>query len=184
MNRFIFLSFLFMGWAFYELSGGADFVPESARKAAAIEPAAQSMPEDVKVRSGTSTNVAGPASAAAAPVRQPVVPAPEPADDRAVADLPDKAPTQPPPPPDIVLSIAALEQTPDALSPAIVKDIRSIRGSLANIRTGPGTSYDVLTQLAGGTRIEVLEDPGDGWVRMRNMDDTTMGWISASLLSQ
>lgn len=31
MTRFVFLSFLFMGWAFYELSGGADFEPRGVR---------------------------------------------------------------------------------------------------------------------------------------------------------
>ena len=30
MNRYILLSFLFMGWTFYVLSGGADFVPPSS----------------------------------------------------------------------------------------------------------------------------------------------------------
>lgn len=33
MKRFIFLTFGFMGWAFYEMSGGADFEPASQRMA-------------------------------------------------------------------------------------------------------------------------------------------------------
>ena len=32
MNRYVFLSFLFMGWGFYEVSGGADFEPKSANQ--------------------------------------------------------------------------------------------------------------------------------------------------------
>ena len=34
MKRFILLTFGFLGWAFYEMSGGADFQPASARMAA------------------------------------------------------------------------------------------------------------------------------------------------------
>lgn len=33
MKKFIFLTFGFMGWAFYEMSGGADFDPEAQRMA-------------------------------------------------------------------------------------------------------------------------------------------------------
>ena len=35
MKRFIFLTFGFMGWAFYEMSGGADFVPAGSQTASA-----------------------------------------------------------------------------------------------------------------------------------------------------
>ena len=35
MKRFIFLTFGFMGWAFYEMSGGADFVPAGPQMASA-----------------------------------------------------------------------------------------------------------------------------------------------------
>lgn len=35
MKKFIFLTFGFMGWAFYEMSGGADFDPEAQRLARA-----------------------------------------------------------------------------------------------------------------------------------------------------
>lgn len=41
MSRFVAVSFLFMGWAFYELSGGADFKPQerSGTQTAAVKPA-------------------------------------------------------------------------------------------------------------------------------------------------
>ncbi|WP_295512835.1 SH3 domain-containing protein [uncultured Sulfitobacter sp.] len=42
MKRFILLTFGFLGWAFYEMSGGADFEPASAQRAAA-SPAPQSI---------------------------------------------------------------------------------------------------------------------------------------------
>jgi hypothetical protein len=43
MSRFVAVSFLFMGWGFYELSGGADFQPpeRSAAETAEAEPAPQ-----------------------------------------------------------------------------------------------------------------------------------------------
>lgn len=53
MKRFILLTFGFLGWAFYEMSGGADFEPASARLAAsapaAIDPAAQTQAPETTV---------------------------------------------------------------------------------------------------------------------------------------
>ena len=57
MYKFIILTFLFLGWAFYEMSGGNDFVPMSAQ----VE-----QPE-------SSATEAGAAQAAAAPAQVPVV---------------------------------------------------------------------------------------------------------------
>ena len=39
MPRYILLSFLFMGWAFYELSGGANFRPPERVAVAEVKPA-------------------------------------------------------------------------------------------------------------------------------------------------
>jgi len=52
MGRFIILSFLVMGWAFYELSGGADFVPETRVLAEAEAPQAE-----IVTRADTATLV-------------------------------------------------------------------------------------------------------------------------------
>ncbi|MFZ5963966.1 SH3 domain-containing protein [Thalassococcus sp. BH17M4-6] len=56
MTRFIILSFAFMGWGFYEMSGGADFEPGSYTTAKA-DPAddAEPAPEAIVARADTSS---------------------------------------------------------------------------------------------------------------------------------
>ncbi|KIC29172.1 SH3 domain-containing protein [Leisingera sp. ANG-M6] len=49
MSRFIFVSFAFLGWGFYELSGGADFEPRQERsEALEIAKAAFSAPDETR----------------------------------------------------------------------------------------------------------------------------------------
>ena len=43
MSRFIFLSFAFLGWAFYEVSGGPDFQPRISAAVAATEIPSESL---------------------------------------------------------------------------------------------------------------------------------------------
>lgn len=52
-------------------------------------------------------------------------------------------------------------------------------GSL-NMRSGPGTGYRVVGQLARGTRVETL-DSASGWVKVRSPSGT-VGWVSSSYL--
>lgn len=63
--RFVLVSFLFMGWAFYELSGGADFEPRGLRatpqQAAAPEPRKPRVQDDMTVQAASL--VASPAIA-------------------------------------------------------------------------------------------------------------------------
>ncbi len=55
MNRFIVLSFLVMGWGYYELSGGADFVPEQRPVVAqAPDPLPETAPEPVVAAADTT----------------------------------------------------------------------------------------------------------------------------------
>jgi hypothetical protein len=191
MNKFVFLSFLFMGWAFYELSGGADFVPPSARLEAAAEnpPASEpgtgtQAPRAPVFVHGSNTEpdpaetrlVLGNAPPAPEPVATPEPePEPEPVATAGVAPAPVA---------DVVLSLASLDSISDGTVPAPAKDIRIIDGTLVNIRSGPGTDYPVILQLQGGTEVEILEDPGAGWIRMQNPESREMGWISAGLLRQ
>ena len=187
MNRFVFLSFLFMGWAFYELSGGADFVPPSARITTDAETkperVAQSAPAPVFVQG--SNTAPDPARTRIVLGNTPPAPAPEPAATPEPEPEPaETAQTAPAPVADVVLSLAALETVPVGTLPAPAKDIRIIDGTLVNIRSGPGTDYPVILQLQGGTEVEVLEDPGAGWIRMQNPETREMGWISAGLLRE
>ncbi len=62
------------------------------------------------------------------------------------------------------------------------KDIREVSGTRVNMRDGPGTIYPVITKVSIGKRVEVLDDPGTGWLRLRVLPEQQIGWISASLI--
>ncbi len=61
-------------------------------------------------------------------------------------------------------------------------DIRSIAGSNANMRSGPGTDYAALDQLTQGTQVEVLDRRG-AWVELRNMQTGQTGWMADWLIT-
>ncbi|WP_283643996.1 SH3 domain-containing protein, partial [Marinovum algicola] len=65
---------------------------------------------------------------------------------------------------------------------AAPRDLRSVNGSRVNLRDGPGTGFGVLGTLARGTEVEVLEDPGAGWVRLQVVPEGQIGWIADFLL--
>lgn len=50
-----------------------------------------------------------------------------------------------------------------------------------NLRAGPGTSYDVLTVIPGGTKVAANTQPEDGYLQVRY--EGTRGWTSATYLS-
>ena len=201
--RFVFLSFVFMGWAFYELSGGADFQPRGMRKAAPIQVA--------EAESTVPTPV--PAVADPVPIVKPVLKprAPSPAPDRTVRQVP------PPDREEVVarlaqagsgadlfatdttqgLSLVSLEQgaaslrqfddvetTADAAEPFVAPapDIREVAGTRVNMRNGPGTNFPVIGRVGLGDEVLVLSDPGNGWLRLRVLPEQQVGWISASLI--
>lgn len=62
-------------------------------------------------------------------------------------------------------------------------DIRSVKGDLVNMRSGPGTDYDVVDQLPQATRVEVISSNGNGWVELRRLDSSETGWIAEFLLT-
>jgi SH3 domain-containing protein len=74
-------------------------------------------------------------------------------------------------------------ETPPNTEPAEVPDIRTIAGSRVNMRLGPGVNYAVVTSLARGAQVEVLEDPGNGWLKLRTLEGDLAGWTAASLVA-
>ena len=163
MNRFITLTFLLLGWGFYEASGGAEFTGSADASQstpivfAAFEDVPQARLDDV---------VAAEVGAAAAAPRDPFE-----VEVVARAHMDFDAPLAP-----VLSTLPASALVLDA-----PVDVRMVAGSRVNMRLGPGTAHGVVTVLAGGTRTEVLEENG-GWARVRAEDGTT-GWMSARLLS-
>ena len=93
------------------------------------------------------------------------------------------------------LSLAALETTPAETSNTTFAgtrqvaastdtvDIRVVKGDLVNMRSGPGTEYDVIDQLTQATEVEVLSSNGQGWVELRAVNGGSTGWIAEFLLT-
>lgn len=184
MKTFILLTFGFLTFAFYELSGGADFEPASAKLAAATP--------DVK----TVRQVA----AAPAPVAKPAQPVTTasitkinhtPDVTRVSLNLTDvgNTPTQQP-----VAKIIDNAETPQIILPSLIAttrteataespDLRIVSGNRVNVRGGPSTNYGIVSKLTRGEEVQILEDNGNGWVRMQPVDGGESGWMADFLLT-
>jgi len=68
--------------------------------------------------------------------------------------------------------------TPPPAQPVVVHGF--VNGTIVNVRSGPGTTFSIITTLPLNTRVEVLER-GKDWHRIRLQDGRT-GFISAPLL--
>lgn len=172
MGKFIVVSFLMLGWAFYELSGGADFVPETRPVAMAEAPEAEPIVEEpvALVTRAATSNVTIAPEVPAVEVVEVVATAPEMTDDTYV-DVEEVA----------AAVEEAIEEAP-ALAPLL--DMRAVAGSRVNMRAGPGTSFDVLVTLPQGTETEVLEVNADGWAKIRVLGSGATGWMAERLLSE
>jgi hypothetical protein len=73
MKRFIFLTFGFMGWAFYEMSGGADFVPAGPQLAGS-EAADSTLIASANAGTTSSSLVTAAAANAARKAESPITP--------------------------------------------------------------------------------------------------------------
>lgn len=79
-----------------------------------------------------------------------------------------KAPSQPP---------ADKEEAP-AAEKSSTKTVNSASG--INVRSGPGTSYDVVASLNDGAKVSVAAEV-DGWFEVE-LEDGQTGWIYGDLL--
>lgn len=216
MSRFVMVSFVFMGWTFYELSGGADFTPPERPASIAIAKAAP-----VAVQHVTA------ASLVTRPVIQPLQPPVlQPRSTERVATLSERPEADPELRSKVALmQIAAVGETSFGFGPnangiptddssvqlaslsggltsltgnkivsdtavepiiplAPAADLRHVTASRVNMRDGPGTLYPVVDKLNRDTAVEVLDDSGTGWLRLRVVDGEHIGWIAASLISK
>ncbi|MBO9448623.1 SH3 domain-containing protein [Tropicibacter sp. R16_0] len=205
--RFVLISFAFLGFAFYELSGGADFEPRGVRPVEPEKVAYSPAPKPTPVAEPV-TAVALVAKPVLKP-RQAKVEAPEPVEEPALtAEETAKRLAQIKPGLQsglngfgqnvgASLTLASLEQgavsfqtntepeAPQVAAPEEPKaDIREILGTRVNMRDGPGTIYPVVARLNIGHKVEVLSESGTGWLRLRVLPEQQMGWIAASLVSK
>lgn len=229
MTRFILLTFAILGWAFWELSGGADYQPRQSLTAAgpvASEPVSTAatpilVDTDADLRTAsvsvgrvrlstprtTTVNAAADTTDAAPEPRRVsaffrtednelVIPQPEitlvsleqsaSRFAQPLSQLNEDAETSASRSEAISTALEEAQQT-ETTEDVIIElptDIRSVQGTRVNMRAGPGTQFEVLTRLGLGDQVVVLSDPGNGWLRLRQLSSDQIGWISASLLSK
>jgi uncharacterized protein YgiM (DUF1202 family) len=191
MSRYVILAFAFMGIGFYELSGGADFEPGShtTAKALGFESESRSGAEQPQVTEITSrTDLSGtslaeaarrslpegisriaPQDGIAAPDQQMAVSDPIRTRTLLGTDQPER-PAEP-----------SGMSTPEA--PDFRLDLRVVDANRVNMRSGPGTSYSVVTRLGKGDAVEVLQDTGDGWLKLRVIETDSIGWMADFLVA-
>lgn len=206
MVRFglITMSFAVMGVTFYEMSGGDDFDGEALRLSridtqelpaqtapetavAIAEPAAPSGNDVTRVALNLTTlsDVIDPAPAPAQAVPTPVSVTTEEVITSGIV-LPSLIPGAAPQGSDISgVSVAVVDLANDTAVAAGTApvDLRSVTGSRVNVRGGPGTDFSVVDSLTLGAEVEVLEDPGNGWVRLRPVGGGPVGWMADFLLT-
>lgn len=207
MTRFIVLTFLFLGWGFWELSGGSDFTPES-RDALMTAASAETGTEELVTRASTmsSTIALNSAPAQDAQLVKASLPAAPAVEEEAATEasfeaqqgvpmgdevylfesLVEGAPTVADILPEseiaVIMPQSDAQDAPVDTPEASALSLRQVAGNRVNMRSGPGTSYGVLDTLDGGTDVEVFEVEG-GWARLRNIETGQVGWMSARLLT-
>ncbi|CUH78952.1 SH3 domain-containing protein [Tropicibacter naphthalenivorans] len=184
MTRVILLTFGFMSWAWYELSGGADFVPgnNGVQLIAVYEPTETPEPVQENVQPQVAranmgselTTFEGFARQQrvyefdnAQPIKTVLAPV-------AARAIPAEA---------VIEQVAVRDQGKPGVTVASSIDYREVTGSRVNLRGGPGTSYNVVTQLLRGEEVEIMDETGDGWVKLRALDGNDIGWMSDSFLT-
>ncbi|WP_322865128.1 SH3 domain-containing protein [Aquicoccus sp. G2-2] len=204
MWRFILITFAFLFFGLYELSGGADYQPKDGslqRPIAAAEPATAPRPahKPVPANSQVVLAKAGTDSLRAPEVRVRISDAskrarltqgaqakPEVAGVSTVAANPDKIARliaaarvshQADPAPKVTVQPAYAD-----VNGAVDGDIREVKPARVNLRQGPGTIYEIEAKLVQGTKVEVLDDDGMGWVELRVLDTGETGWMAEYLL--
>ena len=189
MKTFILLTFGFLGFAFYEMSGGSEFEPASARMAEAET-------QTPKAEQTAQTTTKAPAPVETASTESITKISNSPSVTRValnltnITDAEEAATPQTAPAAKIIDSA----ETPQIILPSLIattnsngnatnNDVRKVSGNRVNVRGGPSTNYGVVSKLTRGVEVRILEDNGDGWVRMQPVDGGEAGWMADFLLT-
>lgn len=180
MWKYFVLCFFALGWAFFELSGGQDFEPQTITPAVNVSSAAEVA--EVIDREFDVENVAQAASTALrdinfdhsaelvtradtfVPNQLWKVSTGSQLDSTIINDL-DEIPMLSP------------DETPDS------DNIYTVAVNRANMRNGPSTRNGVVAKLERGTAVQVLPSQSGQWVKLRVVDTNRVGWISKTLLA-
>ncbi|MEP1200118.1 SH3 domain-containing protein [Tateyamaria sp.] len=217
MWRFILISFAFLGFVFYEMSGGGEFDSEELRLSRVETPpvvetsnpettqtaqAPLQDPEDVTRVSLSLTSVNDVLRPTNLRTQRAKVIANADEVEQTGQVLSEAAPA-------VILPSLIMDQSAvttvtfgqDANDQQIVAvsapaasaapaapeaspfDVRSVTGDSVNVRGGPGTDFSVVTRMVRGDKVEILQDPGQGWVQLRLVGGGPVGWMADFLLS-
>lgn len=67
-------------------------------------------------------------------------------------------------------------------NPALATDEGVVKGSIVNIRGGPGTSYNAITQVQAGQALYIIGNQNN-WLKIR-LHNGTEGWIRSDLVER
>ena len=197
MNKFVIISFAFLGFVFWELSGGSDFEPKTRAQTAEKKAPKQVEDAPVVARAALSVPIIK-ASATPADTQSAATPVLLSAE---ATNLQEADTTQPVVVASLVtgLDSFATPGTPVLVKPTVTDadvqdtlalalesqsapDLRRVRGSRVNMRGGPGTSYNVLMVLPRDREVEVLRENGSGWVKLKDSETGRIGWMASKML--
>ncbi len=224
MWRLILVTFAFMGWAFYELSGGSDYEPGSQSLQAyaqygSVRPVAR--PDPVTTTLLAESTVAEPVAETfttlatfepepeeprvevtlaavrsvepeaeitettlpkAEELTQPDLNDEQSVEDAIAAAMHDRIFDEDRVWPSGIELFARADQAAQHRAAARA-DIRQVSGNLVNMRGGPGTEYEKVTQLTKGTEVNILSEPGNGWLELEVVATGETGWMADWLLT-
>lgn len=210
MWRFIVVTFAFMGWAFYVLSGGADYKPgensiQARAKLDALRPMAR--PEKLEIAALAPVDATGSANDAtraitslndlatsdgnrfqitlASVAGQDGVGAAAATDPAKVDTLTSAVQAETAAAVEAALNLTLTEETAAAPEPEpdVSVDIRKVTGNLVNMRDGPGTSFGKVGKLRKGAEVAVLYDGGEGWLEVEVIETGATGWMADWLVT-
>lgn len=199
--RFILISFAFLAFVFYEMSGGADFDAEQLRQSRVDAPlegqnpaqgqtevasAPRITPENVTRVSLNLTSVNDvlrPTNLRTQPAREtpPIQQEGAVSEEDPVIILPSLIVDRSAITPVDFSDNAEVQQVAATVSGEF--DIRAVSARSVNVRGGPGTSFSVVNRMVQGDKVEILQDPGNGWVQLRPAGGGPVGWMADFLLS-
>lgn len=162
MTKYIIVTSLMLFWAFYEMSGGADFEPKPRVQA---ETEVQDKPKSRNwFAQPTQTKSAAPPVTTTTALPQ---------DDAPVfrTSL-------------VVIPAPTVEaEVVEEAEREIRADVRIVAGDRVNLRQGPSTNDAVLDTIPYGVAVEVIDLNAAGWAQIRLTDSGQVGWMAARLLS-
>ena len=197
MRLFIILTFVSLAFAYYVMSGGADFVPETQPVRITDRP----IPDPLPVRETAITDTPTPTEIRIedpAPIEATPAPAAEIAPATATIDVPEDQLETSPASPD--LSEIQFDSLADALAESVAdtttaetsepqpeaptqeQNILFVGDSRLNLRTGPGTENAVLVTMNPGTELLLLSTGDEGWVQVEISDSGLQGWTAEEFL--